>query len=108
MTSFAVGYRFARHFTAARNGHCSVLMLTLKLNLQVIIGLLVFIPFTLIFLNLYYNWSYIEKTVLVCVFTIIYAIPNLFLIHVATNLHGVCSLGDEILLVVTYITGTSI
>ena len=41
-------------------------------------------------------------------FTITYAIPNLFLTHVATNLHGVCSPGDEILLVVTYITGTSI
>ena len=108
VTSFAVCYRFARHCKAAHNAHCNVFLLTLKLTLQFIIGFLIFIPFNLVFLDLYYNSSHIEKTVLVCALTIAYAIPKLFISHVVTNLREVCTPGDEMVLVVAYMTATTI
>ena len=108
VTSFAISYRFARYLKTSRVVDYNVVVLAIKLSLQVIFGLLVAIPFNLVFLEVYYSSSSIERTILACVLIIVFAIPKLVLIHVSTNMHGICKPGDEIMLAVAYITWTTL
>ena len=108
MTSFTVCYRFARHCKDVGNVRYNVLALTFKLNLQFIFGQLVSIPFILVFLKWYYDSTPIKKTILVCVLIVIFAIPKLFIYHAITNLHGICTPGNEIVLAVVYLTASTV
>ena len=108
VTSLAISYRFARYLKTSRVVDYNVVVLALKLSLQTIFGLLVAIPFIHAFLEVYYSSSSIERTILACVLIIMFAIPKLVLIHVSTNMHGICKPGDEIMLAVAYITMTTL
>ena len=107
-TSFTVCYLFARHCIAARKVRCQTFVLTMKLNLQFICGMMVSIPFILVFLNLYYDSPPTNKTILVCAMIIFFAIPKLLINQVITNIHGICKPGDEITLAICYLTGTTL
>ena len=108
VTSFTICFQYARHFKATRNVLCNVCVLAVKLNLQFIFGLLFSIPFNLVFLDLYYNSSSIVKTILACILIVAFAIPKLFISHVVTNLHGIRSTDDAIVLVIAYMTSATI
>ena len=108
VTSFTVCYRFARHCKGVANLRCNVFVLTLKLNLQFIFGQLVAIPFILVFLNWYYHSTPIEKTILACVLIVIFAIPKLLIYRAITNLHGLCTPDNEIVLAVVYLTSSTV
>ena len=106
MTSLTICYRFARHCKTALNVNYNVIVLTLKLNLQFILGLLLSIPFNLWFLHLYDISSSIDRTILACVLIIVFAIPKFFLNHIVTNINGICTPGDQIMLAIAYFTGS--
>ena len=108
MTSFTICYRFARHCKTVRNLRCNVIVLTLKLNLQLIIGVLLSMPFINCFLHLFYKSCHLEKTILACILVIIVAIPKLFINHIVTSMDGICTTGDEIMLAVAYLTASTI
>ena len=107
MTSFAICYRFARHCKTL-NVDYSSLVLALALSLQFVAGLLVSIPFNMWFLDLYYTSSSIDQTVLTSFLIVVFAIPKLFLNHIITSIHGICTPGDEIMLAVAYLTGSTV
>ena len=107
-TSFAVSFRFARYLKASGVVDYHVVALALSLSLQFILGMMVAIPFNLVFLEVYYKSSSVERTILACVLIFLFAIPKLFVTHVITNIHGICKPGDEIMLAVAYITGTTL
>ena len=108
VTTLAISYRFARYLKTSRVVDYNVVALALKLSLQMIFGLLVAIPFNLVFLEVYYSSSSIERTVLACALVFAFAITKCFIIQIITNLHGICKPGDEIMLAVGYITGTTL
>ena len=107
-TSFTVCYQFAQHCKAAGNAHYNAFLFTLKLNLQFIVGVLVSIPFNLAFLDFYSRSNSFEKTILVCILVIAFAIPRLIINHVVANLHETCTPGNEIMLAVVYLTATTV
>ena len=108
VTSSAVCYRFAQQCKAAGNTYENVFVFTMKLNLQFIIGLFISIPFNMVFLDFYSNSNSMEKTILACLLIIVFAIPRLFINHVVANLHAACTPGNEIMLAVVYLTGTTV
>ena len=108
MTSFTICYRFARHCKTVSNLHYSSLVLVLTLSLQFIVGLLVSIPVNLWFFDLYYTSSPMDQTILASVLIIGLAIPKLFLNHIVTSIRGICTPGDEIMLAVAYLTGSTV
>ena len=108
LTSFKVCYNFAQHCKAASDARYNAFVLALKLSLQFSFGILVSIPFTMVFLDAYYHSSSFERTVLACALIIAFAIPKLFINHVVTNLRGICTPGDEIMFVIAYMTATTI
>ena len=108
MTSCTISYRFARHCKTVRNLRCNVIVLTLKLNLQFIIGVVVAMLINHFYLELYYKSSQSEKTILACVLVIALAIPKLFINHIVSSIDGICTTGDEIMLAVAYLTASTI
>ena len=106
--SITVCYRFAQHCKAAGNLHNNVVLLALKLDLQFIFGVLLSIPFNLMFLDFYSGSNSLEKTILACLLIIVFAIPRLIINHVVANLHAACSPGSEIMLAVVYLTAVTV
>ena len=107
-TSFTVCYRFAQHCKTTRNTHNNAFLFTLKLNLQFLVGVLVSIPFNLVFLDFYSSSNAYEKAILACLLIIVFAIPRFIINHVVVNLHETCTPGNEIMLAVVYLTATTI
>ena len=108
LTSFKVCHNYAQHYKADSDTRCNAFVLALKLSLQFSCGILVSTPFTMVFLDFYYHSSSFERTILACTLIIAFAIPKLFINHVVTNLHGICTSGDEIMFVIAYMTATTI
>ena len=108
VTSFAISYRFARYLKTSRVVDYNVIVLALKLSVQIIFGCMVGLPFMYFFLDVYYMSSSLDRTILACVLICAFAIPKCVITHIITNLHGICKPGDEIMLAVAYITGTTL
>ena len=108
LTSFAICYRFARHCKTALNVSYNTFVLTLKLGLQVVVGFVVSLVLNLLVFELYYKSSPDDRTILACVLIVAFAVPKLFINHIATSIRGICTPGDEIMLSIAYLTGSTV
>ena len=106
--SFAISYRFARYLKTSRVVNSNAVVLAVELNLQFIFGVFVTIPFTHVFLEVYYFSLPLERTMLACSMIVVLAIPKCVIINIITDSHGICKPGDEIMLAVAFITGTTL
>ena len=107
-TSFSVCYRFAQHCKAAGNTRNNVFVFAMKLNMQLILGLLLSIPFNMVFLDFYSSPNSFKQTMLACSLIIVFAIRRLIINHVVANLHAAFTPGNEIMLAVIYLTATTV
>ena len=108
VTSCSVCCRFAQHCKAAGNTHDNVFVFAMKVNLQFIIGLLVSIPFNMVFLDFYSGSNSFEQTILACLLIVVVAIPRLIINHVVANSNAAYTPGNEITLAVVYLTATTL
>ena len=106
--SFAISYRFARYLKTSRVVNSNAVVLAVELNLQFIFGVFVTIPFTHVFLEVYYFSLPLERTMLACLLIVMLAIPKFFITSIITGLNGVCTPCNEIMLAVAFITGTTL
>jgi len=101
---FYISYKVAIMYIRKRGINTNVVILTLKLGLQFILGCLVGFLCNYIFIGLYNKASEFHKFLLTCVLIFVFFLPKLVLTCSITNANDVYTPGQGILFAVTYLT----
>ena len=87
---FIALYKFAKYRQERRHStnNDNRLMITLKLSTQVILGLVLFLPFNYVIITYYRNLTPIERVIMLCSIIAAFFVPKLIISNVITSLHG--------------------
>ena len=105
---FYICYKVAIMYIRKRGINTNVIVLTLKLGLQFILGFLLSLLFNYIFIGLYNKASEFHKFLLTCALIFVFFLPKLVLTCSITNANDVYTPGQGILFAVTYLTCTTV
>jgi len=87
--SLIVFYKFVAHRQQLSNENKNRIGITLKLLLQIIIGLLISLPYNYLFLGYYQASSPLIRIILSCSLIAVFYIPKLIISFVITNINGI-------------------
>ena len=87
--SFIVFYKFVAHRQQLSNENRNRIGITLRLLLQIVIGLLISLPYNYLFLKFYEASSPLIRIVLSCSLIAIFYVPKLIISFVITNINGI-------------------
>ena len=105
---FYISYKVAKMYIRKRGINTNVIVLTLKLGLQFILGCLVGFLLNYIFIGLYNKASEFHKFLLTCVLIFVFFLPKLVLTCSITNANDIYTPGQGILFAVSYLTCTTV
>ena len=105
---FYICSKVARMYIRKRGINTNVIVLTLKLGLQFILGFLLSLLFNYIFIGLYNKASEFHKFLLTCALIFVFFLPKLVLTCSITNANDIYSPGQGILFAVSYLTCTTV
>ena len=106
--TFYISYKVARHYTRELLINANVMVLTLKLCLQFIIGFSLSLLFNYIFIGFYNKSSEFYKFLLICTLIFVFFIPKLVLNFSITNANEIYSPEKGIHFAVTYLTCSTV
>ena len=89
LMSFTVFYKFAKYRQKQSINNASTIIVTLKLGVQLIFGLIIFLPYNYIFLKFYYDSPTLIRTILSCSLIALFYVPKLIIGTFVTNLQGI-------------------
>ena len=95
---FIVFYKFAKYRQEKQhstNGE-NIFLITLKLATQVVLGLVLFLPYNYVVLAYYQNLTPILRVILSCSLIAVFYVPKLIISNVVTNLHGIYKPNESI------------
>jgi len=101
--SLIVFYKFASH---RQREHCSsdnTMIITLKVSIQLLIGMALFLPYNYAFLQFYRDSTPFIRMFLSCSLIAVLYVPKLVVGHVITNLHGVYKPNESIVFAVAFV-----
>jgi len=87
--SFIVFYKFVEYRQMLSANRKNKIVITLKLILQIILGLLIYLPYNYLFLHFYRTSSPIYRTILSCLLIAVFYGPRLIISSVITSIHGI-------------------
>ena len=105
--SFIVFYKFAKYRKKQSNNNTSTILVALKLGLQIMVGLVIFLPYNYQFLTFYQESSQLVKTMLSCSLIALVYIPKLIISSVITNLHGIYKPDEGIVFAVAFLVNST-
>ena len=105
---FYISYKVAIMYIRKRGINTNVVILTLKLGLQFILGCLVGFLFNYIFIGLYNKASEFHKFLLTCALIFVFFLPKLVLTCSITNANDIYTPGQGINFAVSYLTCTTV
>ena len=105
---FYICSKVAIMYIRKRGINTNVIVLTLKLGLQFILGFLLSLLFNYIFIGLYNKASEFHKFLLTCALIFVFFLPKLVLTCSITNANDIYSPGQGILFAVSYLTCTTV
>ena len=110
LISFKVFYTFVKYRQKQSYNNENAFKLTLKLSLQCILGMVIFLPYNYMFLKLYQESTPLIRTILSCALIAVFYGPKLIIGNVITSLHGIykpresISFGAGFLIISTMVT----
>ena len=105
---FCISYKVARMYIKERGINTNVIVLTLKLGLQFILGLSLSLFLNYIFFGLLNETSEFYKFLLTCILIFVFFLPKLILTCSITNANDIYTPGQGILFAVAYLTCTTV
>ena len=107
-TTCCISYRVARKCKRELGIGNSVILLSLKVDLQFVIGLMYSLLFNYLFLDIYDNAGDFVQLLLTCILVFAFFLPKLLLHHVIVSMDNICTPDDGIMLAVSFLTSTTV
>ena len=103
VTAFIVFYKFAKYRQQQTGNSENTLMLTLKVCVQLIVGMVIALPYNYIFLNFYRHLSPFARTIVSCSIIVLLYIPKLIIASVVTNFRGIYKPNEGIIFAAAFL-----
>ena len=105
--SFAVFYKFVSYRQHLSNNDRSTTLITLKLLLQIIVGLIIALPYNYLFLSFYQMSSTLSRIMLSCSIIPAVFLPKMIISHVITSIHGIFDPNEGIIFAAAFLVVTT-
>ena len=105
--SFIVFYKFVAYRQRLSNNNRNAIVVTLKLLLQIIVGLLIALPYNYLFLKFYQISSPLYRIILSCALIVAVFLPKLIIGHVITSIHGIFHPSEGIVFAAAFLVVTT-
>ena len=103
VTAFIVFYKFAKYRQQQTDNSEDTLILTLKICVQLIVGMVIALPYNYIFLNFYRHLSSFARTIVSCSVIALLYIPKLIIASVVTNFRGIYKPNEGIIFAAAFL-----
>ena len=94
--SYTVFYKFTKHRQQQFNNTESMILITMKLGMQIISGLIIFLPYNYLFLHFYSDSKSFVRTVLSCSLIAVFYIPKLIICNLVVHQRGIYNENESI------------
>ena len=95
--SFIIFYKFVKYRQQKSHHRANAFIITLKVGMQLIFGLLIFLPYNYRFLKFYYDSSPLVRTILSCSLISLVYVPKMIISNLITNIQGICKPDESII-----------
>ena len=101
--SFIVYYKFTRYRQKQLSNNDNTILTTFKLSIQVIISLLVFLPYNYFVIQFYHNSTPLVRILLSCSVIAVFYVPKLILCNVITSYQRIYKPDESIIFAVCFL-----
>jgi len=94
--SYTVFYKFTKYRQRQFGNSGSAFLITMKLGMQIISGLIIFLPYNYLFLHFYSRSKPLMRTILSCSLIVVFYIPKLIICNLVAHERGIYNENESI------------
>ena len=103
LMSFIVFYKFVEHRQILSTNRQNKIVITLKIILQIILGLIIYLPYNYLFLHFYRTSPPMYRAILSCLLIAVLYGPRLIIGNVITSIHGIFEPSESFVFAAPYL-----